>query len=299
MEAPTLTVEGKELAFSNLDKVFYPSTGFTKGQLIDYYARISAVLLPHLKDRPVTLKRYPNGAQGPFFYEKQCPPHRPKWVKTAAVWSKVREGNINFCLFNDLPTLLWAANLAVLEIHASLSLKEDANTPTIMAFDLDPGEGCTIVDCCQVALWLKDALSQMGLECFPKTSGSKGMQLYVPLNTPVTYDQTKSASLDLALRLEAEHPDRVLHKMRKDLRASKIFIDWSQNDRHKTTVSVYSLRAKERPTVSTPVEWKEVTKALKARQPALLDFTCDQTVKRADKSGDLFQPLLTLKQRLK
>lgn len=297
-EKSQLEVEGKKLAVSNLNKVLYPKVGFTKGQVIDYYIRIAPVLLPHLRDRPLTMKRYPNGVDKEFFYEKNCPSHRPKWVKTAKVWSEGNNRIMDYCLAQDLPTLVWAANLADLELHTSLARKKDVARPTVMVFDLDPGPPADIVQCCQVGLWLRELLSAMKLKSFPKTSGSKGLQVYVPLNTPVTFDQTKSLSLALAQHLEREHPKLVLSKMAKALRKGKVFVDWSQNDEHKTTVCVYSLRAKEEPTVSTPVTWDEVEKCLKKKKADLLRFRCDQTLARVDKMGDLFESVNTLKQKL-
>jgi bifunctional non-homologous end joining protein LigD len=293
-----LVVAGKKLAVSNLNKVLYPKAGFTKGQVIDYYIRIAPVLLPHLRDRPLTMKRYPNGVEAEFFYEKNCPSHRPSWVKTAKVWSHGNNRMMDYCLAQDLPTLVWAANLADLELHTSLARKKDVARPTMMVFDLDPGPPADIVQCCQVGLWLRDLLSEMKLKSFPKTSGSKGLQVYVPLNTPVTFDQTKDLSLALAQHLEREHPDLVLSKMAKALRKGKVFVDWSQNDEHKTTICVYSLRAREEPTVSTPVRWTEVENCLKKKKAELLRFRSDQVLVRAEKLGDLFEPVEKLKQKL-
>lgn len=293
-----LVVEGKKLPVSNLDKVLYPKAGFTKGQVIDYYIRIAPVLLPHLKDRPLTMKRYPNGVEGEFFYEKNCPAHRPKWVRTAKVWSEGNNRNMDYCLANDLPTLVWAANLADLELHTSLARKNNVARPTMMVFDLDPGAPADIVQCCQVGLWLRDLLGEMKLKSFAKTSGSKGLQVYCPLNTPVTFDQTKDLSRALAQHLEREHPKLVISKMARALRTGKVFVDWSQNDEHKTTICVYSLRAKEKPTVSTPVTWKEVETVLKKKNTKLLTFVSDQVVARVEKLGDLFEPVETLKQKL-
>src|SRR5579871_767844 len=286
--AETLNVAGRQVPVSNLDKVFYPSTGFTKGQLIDYYIRISPVLLPHLKDRPLTLKRYPNGVTGPFFYEKRCPPYRPEWVKTAPVWSDRNETEIHFCLANDLPSIVWAANLGDLELHTFLARADAVESPTMMVFDLDPGPPADILTCAQVAFWLQEKLDALKLKGFPKTSGSKGLQIYVPLNTPVTYDETKALSHQLAEKLEREHPELVLSKMAKNLRSGKVFVDWSQNDRHKTTVCVYSLRAKEKPTVSTPLDWDEVKSAVKKNDASQLSFLSDEVLKRVEKEGDLF-----------
>lgn len=297
-EKAQLVVEGKKLGVSNLKKILYPKAAFTKGQVIDYYIRIAPVLLPHLKDRPLTMKRYPNGVEGEFFYEKNCPSHRPKWVKTAKVWSEGNQRTMDYCLANDLPTLVWAANLADLELHTSLSRKSNIECPTMMVFDLDPGPPANIVQCCQVGIWLRDLLTTMKLKSWAKTSGSKGLQVYVPLNTPVTYDDTKGLSRSLAQHLEREHPDLVTSNMSKALRKNKVFVDWSQNDEHKTTVCVYSLRAKEEPTVSTPVTWNEVETCRKKKTPDLLRFRSDQTLARVEKQGDLFDAVEKLKQKL-
>jgi bifunctional non-homologous end joining protein LigD len=293
-----VTVEGRELALSNLGKVLYPEPGFTKGQVIDYYARVAEVLLPHLRGRPLTMKRYPNGVEGKFFYEKRCPPHRPEWVQTASIWSGRNEGDIDYCLVEDLPTLIWAANLADLELHTSLSLAAEMETPTAMVFDLDPGAPADVLDCAQVAVWIRGLFEQLGLRCYPKTSGSKGLQLYLPLNTEVSYEQTKPFAKALAETLETKFGDRVVSQMTKAKRKGKVLIDWSQNDRHKTTVCVYSLRAKARPTVSTPLEWEELEAALAAEDASLLVFDADQALRRVNEKGDLFAPLLSERQRL-
>ncbi len=297
-EKAQLVVEGKKLSVSNLNKVLYPKAGFSKGQVINYYIRIAPCLLPHLKDRPLTMKRYPDGVEGEFFYEKNCPQHRPKWVKTAKVWSEGNNRIMNYCLAQDLPTLVWAANLADLELHTSLSRKRNIKRPTMMVFDLDPGAPADIVQCCQVGLWLRDLLGNMGLKSLAKTSGSKGLQVYVPLNTSVTYAQTKKLSHALAEHLENKHGDLVTSNMSKSLRKGKVFVDWSQNDEHKTTVCVYSLRAKEEPTVSTPVTWEEVANCLKKKKADLLRFRSDRVLKRVEKMGDLFEPVENLKQKL-
>ena len=293
-----LVVDNRALQVSNLDKVLYPKHGFTKAQVIDYYIRIAPVLLPHLKDRPLTMKRYPDGVESEFFYEKNCPAHRPKWVQTAKVWSEGNQRTMYYCLANNLPTLVWAANLADLELHTSLSRKNNIERPTMMVFDLDPGAPADIVQCCQIGMWLRELLDGMKLKAFAKTSGSKGLQVYIPLNTAVTYDQTKGLSRALAQRLEQEHPDRVTSNMSKAVRKRKVFVDWSQNDEHKTTICVYSLRAKEQPTVSTPVSWEEVEICLKKKKADLLKFRSDQTLARVEKQGDLFEPVETLKQKL-
>jgi len=292
-----IEVAGKKIMVSNLEKVLYPAAGFTKGQVIDYYIRIAPVLLPHLKNRPITLKRYPDGVDGFFFYEKQCPSHRPDWVKTTEVPSQREEGKIDYCLMNDLPALVWAANLADLELHTFLHRAPAITRPTSLAFDLDPGAPADMMLCCRVALWLRAILDELGLQSFAKTSGSKGLQIYVPLNTAATYEKTKAFAHSLAEKMEREHPEHVVSRMQKALRKGKVLIDWSQNDEHKTTVNVYSLRAKPQPTVSTPVNWQEVEST--AKEGAVpLEFTSDAALQRVEKQGDLFAPLLTLKQRL-
>jgi bifunctional non-homologous end joining protein LigD len=291
-------IEGRRLKLSNLDKVLYPAAGFTKGQVIDYYVRISPVLLSHTKGRPLTLKRYPNGVNGMFFYEKNCPEHRPEWVEVAPVWSAGNNKWMNYCLAQDVPTLVWAANLADLELHTSLAVSKDVLRPTFIVFDLDPGEPANIVQCCQVGLWVRSVFAQLGMESFAKTSGSKGLQIYIPLNTPVTYDQTKPFAHELARLLERQHRELVVSDMKKALRVGKILVDWSQNDDHKTTICVYSLRAKERPTVSTPVTWEEVEGCLAAKDPKLLVFDSAQVLERVQEHGDLFAPVLKLKQKL-
>jgi bifunctional non-homologous end joining protein LigD len=291
-------VDGRRLELANLDKVFYPRAGFTKGHVIDYYLRIAPAVLPHLRGRPLTLKRYPDGVEGQFFYEKRCPRYRPAWVKTEKVWSDGNDEFIDFCVVEDVATLAWAANLADLELHTSLSLAGEIERPTMMVFDLDPGAPAGIVECCDVALLVRGILDRLGLRSFPKTSGSKGLQVYVPLNVPVGYDATKTFSHAVARLLEAEHPDRILSRMAKALRAGKVFVDWSQNDVHKTTVCVYSLRARERPTVSTPLRWAEVEAAARRRDGAKLAFEAAQVLARFEKHGDLFEPVLTLRQEL-
>jgi bifunctional non-homologous end joining protein LigD len=272
----------------------YPEVGFTKGQVIDYYTRIAPVLLPHLRDRPLTLKRYPNGVEGGHFYEKQCPSHRPEWVRSEAV--ELSSKTIHFCICDDLPTLVWLANLADLELHPSLSKVPEVERPTIMAFDLDPGPGTGLAECCEVALILREALGQLELECFPKTSGSKGIQVYVPLNVDdVDYDHgTKLISNALARHLESKHPKLIVSTQKKELRKNKVLIDWSQNDEHKTTVGVYSLRARERPTVSTPLAWDEV----EAGDADALVFEAEDVLARVEEHGDLFAPVAELEQRL-
>jgi bifunctional non-homologous end joining protein LigD len=294
----TIEVQGKQLKLSNLEKVLYPAAGFTKQQIIDYYVRIAPAMLPHLAGRPLTRKRYPNGVDEEFFYEKNAPQHRPDWVKTAPIWSEGNHRMVHYILANDLPTLVWLANLAAIELHPSLALAQDVASPTMMVYDLDPGPPANIVQCCQVGLWLREIFDHFKLQSFPKTSGSKGLQIYVPLNRPTKYEFTKTFARALAQLLEQEHRDMVVSDMKKSLRTGKVFVDWSQNDEHKTTVAVYSLRARERPTVSTPVTWEEVEQCLKKKDATLLVFEAQQVVGRVEKKGDLFAPLLKLKQRL-
>jgi len=293
-----IELQGHTLKLSNLEKVLYPATGFTKKDVIDYYARIAPAILPHLAGRALTRKRYPDGVDGEPFFEKNAPIHKPDWVKVAPVWSGASRRTVNYILADDLATLIWLANLAALELHPSLALAKDITCPTMMVLDLDPGPPANIVQCCQVAVWLHEIFEHLGLEIFAKTSGSKGMQLYVPLNTPTTYDKTKLFSHALAQLLEQEHPELVVSDMKKSLRTGKVLVDWSQNDEHKTTIAVYSLRAREHPTASTPISWDEVERALKKKDASLLVFEASQTVARFEKKGDLFEPLLELKQKL-
>jgi bifunctional non-homologous end joining protein LigD len=297
-KAQVIEIEGKNLSLTNLDKVLYPVAGFTKGQVIDYYARIAPVLVPHLTGRPLTLKRYPEGVEKEYFFEKNATKHRPDWVKTAPIWSEGNSRDVNYILANDLATIVWIANLAGIELHPSLSLAKKIESPTIIAFDLDPGAPANIVQCCQVGLWLREIFDHFGLQSFPKTSGSKGLQIYVPLNHPTSYDVTKPFAHALARLLENEHRDLVVSDMKKNLRVGKVFVDWSQNDEHKTTISVYSLRARERPTVSTPVTWEEVGGTVKKKDASHLVFEAEDVLKRVDKLGDLFAPVQTLQQRL-
>ena len=291
-----VTVEGRRLRLSNLDKVLYPATGFTKGQVIDYYTRAASYVLPHLRGRALTLRRYPNGVDAPHFFEKQKPSHAPEWVSSRAITAG--DHDIDFVLCDELATLVWLANLADLELHPSLALAADPDAPTVLAFDLDPGEPAALEQCCEVALLLRDVLSQLGLDCRPKTSGSKGMQVYVPLNTAVTYDDTKPFAHGLARLLEKQNPKLVVSAMAKAVRKGKVFIDWSQNDRHKTTVGVYSLRARERPTVSAPLHWEEVEEVAGGGDPAALVFEAPQMLDRLQEEGDLFEPVLSGEQEL-
>jgi bifunctional non-homologous end joining protein LigD len=286
-------VDGRTLRLSNLDKVLYPEAGTTKAEVIDYYARIAPVMVPHLAERGVTLRRFPDGVEGGSFFEKRCPGHRPEWLPTQAGPGD-RNGTIQYCCLDSAPALVWAANMAALEIHAPMA-RSDIDTPTMCVFDLDPGEGTTIVDCAEVALDIRHVLEGFGLEGFPKTSGSKGLQVYVPLNTPHTHEEASAFALAVAQLLERASPEHVVSNMKRSLRRGRVLVDWSQNSRHKTTVAVYSLRARPRPTVSTPVDWDEVDAA--AGGAALAFETGDVLARVADR-GDLFAGTLTLRQRL-
>jgi bifunctional non-homologous end joining protein LigD len=294
-----IELEGRTLKLTNLDKVLYPRTGFTKRDLIAYYAQIAPVLLPHLHDRPLTLKRYPNGVDGEFFYEKRSPAHRPDWVQTATIASDRSKREIPYTLCQDLPTLIWLANLADLELHPSLSLAATVTRPTSLAFDLDPGAPAGLVECCEMALELKGLFDGLGLSAFAKTSGSKGLQVYVPLNTAdASYEHTKPFAHATAAMFEQHHPELVVSTMAKSNRRGKVLIDWSQNDAHKTTVNVYSPRATERPSVSTPVLWPEIAACRDAQRPELLSFGPDQVLARVAQHGDLFAAVLQTRQRL-
>lgn len=291
-------VEGRELKLTNLDKVLYPKAGFSKGEVVDYYAKVAPAIVPHLSGRPLTLRRFPEGVDDTeaAFFEKRCPKHRPDWVKTAPVSAST--GTIDFCVCEDLPTLVWMAQLAAIELHPSLSLARKLDRPTVLAFDLDPGPPATILDCCRVALRLRDLFGHFGVECLPKTSGSKGLQVYVPINSPTSYDETKPFAKAIAQLLEKQTPDQVVSKMKKAEREGKVFVDWSQNHQRKTTIAVYSLRARERPTVSTPVTWDEVERAVEKGDAGSLVFEAGDVLKRIEQHGDLFAPVLELQQKL-
>jgi len=300
-ETQQVEVEGKELRLTNLDKVLYPEVGFTKGEMVDYYARVGPVMVPHLSGRAVTLRRFPEGVDDldAAFFEKRCPKHRPKWVKTTKVVAGPRSGTIDFCVCDGRPTLVWMAQLAAIELHPSLSLGKKHEQPTVLAFDLDPGPPADILDCSRVALRLRDLLAQVKLECFAKTSGSKGMQLYVPLNTATSYEETRPFAQAIARLIAKQTPDEVLAKMgKKTDRSGKVFIDWYQNNERKTTIAVYSLRARERPTVSTPVAWEEIERAVEEDDRDSLVFEAGEVLERVEQHGDLFAPLLTLTQEL-
>jgi bifunctional non-homologous end joining protein LigD len=294
-----LEIDGRKIPVSNPEKIFYPATGFTKRQVIDYYMRVAPLMLPHLKDRPVTLVRYPDGNAGEHFYEKNAPAFTPDWVKTFPVPRRTGESPIRYIVIDSLATLVWCANLASLEFHAFMHRVPAIDSPTAMVFDLDPGAGVDILRCAEVAFLLKRALARLKLDSFPKVTGSKGIQLFVPLNTKVTYAATHDFARELAENMERENPDLAISKMRKAARAGKVFIDWSQNSDFKTTVCVYSLRAKdERPYVSVPVTFEELQRALKSGDSAPLHFEPEAALKRVQEKGDLFSPVLRLKQKL-
>jgi bifunctional non-homologous end joining protein LigD len=291
-------VDGRELKLTNLDKVLYPKAGFTKGEVVDYYAKVAPAMLPHLDGRALTLRRFPEGVDDTdaAFFEKRCPKHRPEWVKTVPV--EVEGDTIDFCVCDDRATLVWMAQLAAIELHPSLALGEDIERPTVLAFDLDPGPPADVLDCSRVALRLRELFGHLGVECFPKTSGSKGMQVYVPLNDEVSYEETKPLARAIAQLLEKQTPDLVVSKMKKVDRKGKVFVDWSQNHSRKTTIAVYSLRARERPTVSTPVGWDEVEGALERDDRECLVFEAGDVLERIERHGDLFAPVLELEQEL-
>ena len=296
MSAPaTVEVGGRTLSLSNLDKVLYPQAGFTKAQIIDYYARIAPVMLAHLADRCITFKRYPNGVDQASFFEKRCPKHRPDWVGTA-IGPGDRDGNIGYCRLDEPASLVWSANLAALELHVPMAAACDLETPRAMVFDFDPGEPAAMRECCETAVWTRDILQAVGLRGWPKTSGSKGLQVYVPLNTPCTHQHAADVALAVGQILEKQHPDRVTTTMAKAVRPGKIFVDWSQNARFKTTIGVYSLRAKPFPTVSTPVTWDEVADC--AQGAPELRFEAADVLQRVEKMGDLFAEVLTMQQTL-
>jgi bifunctional non-homologous end joining protein LigD len=288
----------RELELVNLRKRLFPS-GFTKAQVIEYYTKIAPVMLPHLRGRGVTIKRYPRGTVERFFFEKECPPFHPPWVKTSSVPRQRSEGNIDYCLIGDVASLVWVINLDAIELHVPLARSDDWNRPREMVFDLDPGEPATLVDCCRLGVRFRDMLARLGLKSFAKTSGGKGLHIYVPLNTPgVTFDDTKQFAHAAARIFEKQEPKHVVSVMTKSLRRGKVFVDWSQNDRTKTTVCAYSLRAKGKPMVSAPVTWKEVETAARRGNASSLIFDASDVLARVKRSADLFAPVLKLKQKL-
>jgi bifunctional non-homologous end joining protein LigD len=290
-------VDGRELKLTNLEKVLYPETGFTKGQLIDYYAGVAPVLLAHLKGRPLTVTRWPDGVAAKSFFQKQSPAHRPDWVRTATVPASGKP--IDYTLAEDEATLIWLANLAAIELHTPLAQAEAIDRPTAVVFDLDPGAPAGILECCRVARRLRDLFAGLGLQSFVKTSGSKGLQLYIPLNhEEASYERTKTFAKAVAELLESDEPELVVSRMTKTRRTGKVLIDWSQNDAKKTTVCVYSLRAVARPTASTPLLWEELDAALESGDGAGLAFQAEEVPVRFAEHGDLFAPVLSLVQKL-
>jgi bifunctional non-homologous end joining protein LigD len=291
-------IAGRRLSLSNLEKDLYPSFGFTKAHVLEYYRRISQFILPHLEGRALTLKRYPDGVEKEFFFEKRCPSHRPPWVKTAQISQHGGEP-MTVCLVNDLDTLIWVENLAALELHVPLARADFPENPDSLVFDLDPGDGAGILDCARMALIVKDLLSGLRLVCFVKTSGMKGLHVLVPLNRDeTTFEDTKKFSKSVAEVMQRNYPDLVTAKMPKDLRKKKIFINWSQNDSSKTTICVYSLRAREKPIVSFPLAWKELENLISRGNPDKMLILQSEAVSRLEKDGDIFQQVLTKKQRL-
>jgi bifunctional non-homologous end joining protein LigD len=290
-----IEVEGRRLSLSNLDKVLYPS-GFTKAQVIDYMARIAPVAIPHLTGRALTFRRYPDGADTAGFFEKRCPGHRPPWVKVA-LGPGDRKGGIEYCCIDEAAAMVWAANMAALEIHAPMALASDLNVPRALVFDFDPGAPAAIAECCEIALATREVLDSVGLAGWCKTSGSKGLQMYVPLNTPTaTHEGAADFALAVGQLLERQMPPRVTTVMAKVERPGKIFVDWSQNAHHKTTIAPYSLRARPLPTVSTPVTWDEVEAGASGELD--LVFTAGDVLERVEELGDVFEPVLTVEQHL-
>jgi bifunctional non-homologous end joining protein LigD len=299
MSTRELEVSGRHLAIRNLDRVVFPRVGTTKGKLLAYYASIADHMLAHLRDRLLHMHRYPEGVEGPRFWQKGCPEHRPEWMPTVPVWSRDKGENIDYCVVNEPAALLWAVNIGSIELHTSLHVRHDLHRPTVIAFDLDPGEGTTILHCCEVALRIQELFASMGVDSHPKTSGSKGLQVYVPLNhEAISYGFTKPASRRIAEHLEAQRPDQVVSRIARSARAGRVLVDWSQNTEHKSMVCVYSVRAKQRPTVSTPVAWHEIQQALDAGDPRALSFEMAEVLERVAEHGDLFAPVLSRRQEL-
>jgi len=292
-------VGGRRLTLSNLDKVLYPAAGFTKADVVDYYRKVAPVLLPHLRGRAPTLVRAPEGVEGEVFFEKRCPGHHPAWIETALVGREGRHRGYEGCLVDELAALVWVANLAALELHTHQATVDDQEHPTAVVLDLDPGPGADVLDCCRVALEARDVLDRLGLRAVVKTSGSKGLHLSVPLNRPgPTADDTKRFALALGQLLATRDPRRVTVTMAKAERRGRVFVDWSQNDRHKTTVAPYSLRIRPRPAVSAPVGWDEVEAALDGSDPDALAFEAPDVPSRVEAAGDPYAANLELVQEL-
>jgi bifunctional non-homologous end joining protein LigD len=286
------------VSFTNLDKVLYPSTGFTKGDLIRYFVSVAAYIVPHLSGRALTLRRYPNGVDQKSFFEKRCPSHAPDFVKIVSWKPSSKDDPIRACSVEDPATMAWLGNMAAVELHPSLAKAKADDRPTAMVFDLDPGAPAALTECATVATWLREKLEGMDLDSVPKTSGSKGLQIYVPFNTPMDFETTKTLSHGLAIMLESEHPELVISRMATELRKGKVFIDWGQNDRSKTTVAVYSTRARDTPTVSTPLLWEEVEGVANGGDPQTIVFDARTILDRLKIHGDLFEPVETRKQKL-
>ncbi len=293
-----IDIEGRRVTLTNLDKILWPEVGFTKRQMISYYVAIAPALLPHLADRPLTVKRYPDGVEGWFWFQTQCR-HRPPWLRTIELPSASRPGKaFDYCVVDDLPSLVWVANLASIELHPLLALTGAVDQPRTMVFDLDPGPGADVIDCCDIALRLREDLDRFGLGSFPKTSGLKGLHVYVPLNLPCSYSETKAFARDVARLLAQKHPERVVDKSQRSLRDDKVLVDWSQNNPTRSTVAPYSLRAARVPAVSTPLEWREVEEAVERRSRTLLAFHAADVLGRVEDVGDPFRPVLELQQTL-
>jgi bifunctional non-homologous end joining protein LigD len=293
-----LEIAGRQLSIRHLDRVIYPEAATTKKDLLEYYAQVADVMLPHLRERLLHMHRYPEGVTGPRFWQKACPDHHPDWIPTAPVWSEEKRATIDFCVVNELPALLWAVNIGSIELHTSLHLRDDLHRPTVLAFDLDPGEGAGLLECCEVALRLRELFDGFGMRSLIKTSGSKGLQVYVPLNHEgAGYATTKPLARSVAELLEGQTPDKVVSRVARSLRAGKVLVDWSQNTEHKSMVCVYSVRARSRPTVSTPLRWQEIEQAIDEGDPTRLVFDIADVLERIAAHGDLFAEVLTLVQQ--
>jgi bifunctional non-homologous end joining protein LigD len=288
----TVEVAGRQLSLSNLDKVLWPATGTTKGDMVGYYSAVAPVMLPHLSGRPVTLRRFPDGVEGESFFEKNCPSHRPSWVGTAKM------GDVSYCLIEEPAALVWTANLAAIELHPTLAAVPHLDQPSFVVFDLDPGEPAGILQCARVALLVRDILGQLALECWPKTSGSKGLQLYAPLNNGSTYAESEPFAKAVAKLLERRHADLVVSQQQKSARKGKVLIDWSQNSPSRTTVCAYSMRARPTPTVSTPVTWGEIERSLAEEDEGALTFRWERVLDRVERLGDLMAEVLERRQEL-
>lgn len=294
-----LDVGGRRVRVTTLERVYFPATGTTKHDVLRYYIRVAGVILPHLRERLLHMHRYPEGVTGPRFWQKGCPEHRPRWMPVAPVWSREKHGYLDYCVVNELAALLWAVNLGSIELHTSLHRRDALERPTVLVFDLDPGPGATFLHCCEVGLRVRDIFAAVGLQAYAKTSGSKGIQVYLPLNSPaVSYSTTKPAARRVAELLEQELPELAISRIARAARRDRVLIDWDQNTQHKSMVCAYSVRARDRPTVSTPVTWEEVEAALDAGDPDRLRFEMDAVAERVAQLGDLFAPVLDLRQEL-